>query len=66
MSVTVYFRNGRDVTQHAAVKARVKESMVHLIDAKNHEVGAFAIGEVVGWLIDESSGSAPEPASRGQ
>ena len=66
MSVTVYFRNGRDVTHYAAVKVRVKESAVRLIDAKNREVGAFAIGEIVGWVVDESPGGAPEPASQVQ
>ena len=63
MSVTVYFKNGRDVTHQAAVKVRVKESAVRLMDARNREVGAFAIGEIVGWVIDEPSGDGTEPAS---
>ena len=62
MSVTVYFKNGRDVTHQGAVKVKVRESVVHLMDAKNHEVGAFTIGEIVGWVIDENPGGAPEPA----
>ena len=66
MSVTVYFKNGRDVTHHAAVKVRVKESAVRLIGARNVEVGAFAIGEIVGWVIDEppSDATAPPQQSR--
>ena len=66
MSVTVYFKNGRDVTHQAAVKVRVKEAAVRLLDAKNREVGVFAIGEIVGWVIDESTGGAPEPTSQDQ
>ena len=52
------------MTHYAAVKVRVKESAVRLINAKNREVGAFAIGEIVGWVVDESPGGAPEPASQ--
>ncbi len=62
MSVTVYFKNGRDVTHQAAVKVRVKESAVRLLGAKNVEVGAFVISEIVGWVIDEPPGDATEPA----